>query len=44
MTALLDYLRENAPGSAYVSLAADVDRFYERFGFEDVALDSKGML
>ncbi|NEU57931.1 GNAT family N-acetyltransferase [Halorussus sp. MSC15.2] len=43
VTALLDHLRENAPESAYVSLVADVDGFYERFGFEDVAPDSKGM-
>ena len=43
VAALLDYLRENAPDSAYVSLVADVDGFYERFGFEETAPDSKGM-
>lgn len=43
VSALLDYLREHAPASSYVSLVADVDDFYERFGFEDTAPDSKGM-
>ncbi|WP_435180250.1 GNAT family N-acetyltransferase [Halorussus sp. AFM4] len=41
--ALLDYCREDAPDSAYISLLADVDGFYERFGFEATAPDSKGM-
>lgn len=41
--ALVDYLHENAPPSAYVSLIADVNGFYEQFGFEDTAPDSKGM-
>ncbi|MFC4550694.1 MULTISPECIES: GNAT family N-acetyltransferase [Halorussus] len=40
---LMEYVEENAPESAYVSLIADVDGFYERFGFEDTAPDSKGM-
>lgn len=40
---LVDYLHENAPSSAYVSLMADVDGFYERFGFEATAPESKGM-
>ncbi|UPV72742.1 GNAT family N-acetyltransferase [Halorussus limi] len=40
---LLDYLRENALDSAYVSLIADVDDFYDRFGFEATAPESKGM-
>jgi ribosomal protein S18 acetylase RimI-like enzyme len=43
MQALVDYLHENAPPSAYVSLIADVNGFYERFGFEETAPDSKGM-
>lgn len=35
MNALMAYLRENAPSSAYVSLMADhgTPAFYERFGF-----------
>ena len=41
--ALMEYVEENAPESAYVSLIADVDGFYERFGFEATAPDSKGM-
>lgn len=41
--ALMAYLRENAPASSYVSLMADVDGFYERFGFERTAPESKGM-
>lgn len=41
--ALVEYLHEHAPSSAYVSLIADVDGFYERWGFEDTAPDSKGM-
>ena len=41
--ALMAYLQENAPPTAYVSLMADVDGFYERFGFEHTAPASKGM-
>ena len=41
--ALVDWLHENAPSSAYVNLVADVDGFYERFGFEPTAPASKGM-
>jgi N-acetylglutamate synthase-like GNAT family acetyltransferase len=41
--ALVAYLRENAPASAYVSLLADVEGFYERFGFEETAPASKAM-
>lgn len=35
MSALMDYVHENAPSSAYVSLIADhgTPAFYERFGF-----------
>ncbi|WP_129115077.1 GNAT family N-acetyltransferase [Halegenticoccus tardaugens] len=43
VAALMAYLRENAPESAYVNLMADVDGFYERFGFEYTAPASKGM-
>ncbi|SFL08278.1 Acetyltransferase (GNAT) family protein [Halogranum rubrum] len=41
--ALVDWLHEHAPSSAYVNLMADVDGFYERFGFERTAPASKGM-
>lgn len=41
--ALMAYLHEHAPPSAYVSLMADVDGFYEQFGFERTAPASKGM-
>lgn len=37
------YLEREAPPSAYVTLIADVDGFYERFGYEDVRPASKGM-
>jgi ribosomal protein S18 acetylase RimI-like enzyme len=43
MQTLTEYLHENAPPSAYVSLIADVDGFYEQFGFEETTPDSKGM-
>ncbi|WP_101296485.1 GNAT family N-acetyltransferase [Halegenticoccus soli] len=43
VAALVRYLRESAPESAYVNLMADVDGFYERFGFEPTAPASKGM-
>ena len=41
--ALVEHLREHAPRTAYVSLMADVDGFYERFGFAETAPESKGM-
>jgi GNAT superfamily N-acetyltransferase len=41
--ALVAYLHENAPKSAYVSLLADVDGFYETFGFEATAPESTAM-
>ncbi|MFB6361493.1 MAG: GNAT family N-acetyltransferase, partial [Halobacteriales archaeon] len=34
MNALLEYIEATAPPRAYVNLMADVDGFYERFGFE----------
>ena len=43
MEALLDYITETAPPNAYVNLMADVDGFYERFGFEETRPASKGM-
>ncbi len=46
MTALMDYIHEHAPSSAYVSLMADhgTPAFYERFGFTRAQLpESAGM-
>ncbi|SMO67773.1 GNAT family N-acetyltransferase [Halorubrum cibi] len=43
MDALVAWLRANAPDGAYVDLLADVDGFYERWGFERTAPASKGM-
>ncbi|MWV65284.1 GNAT family N-acetyltransferase [Halorubrum sp. JWXQ-INN 858] len=43
MDALANWLRENAPDGGYVNLLADVDGFYERWGFERSAPASKGM-
>lgn len=42
-TALVEYVDETAPPNAYVNLMADVDGFYERFGFEETRPASKGM-
>ena len=43
MDALVAWLRENAPGGTYVDLLADVDGFYERWGFERTAPASRAM-
>ncbi|NHN41224.1 GNAT family N-acetyltransferase [Halorubellus sp. JP-L1] len=43
MNALVGYVEETAPAGAYVNLMADVDGFYERFGFEETRPASKGM-
>ncbi|RKD93673.1 GNAT family N-acetyltransferase [Halopiger aswanensis] len=43
MEALERYLEETAPSDAYVNLLADVDGFYERFGYEETRPASKGM-
>lgn len=45
MSALMDYLKEKAPQSAYVSLVADLpaDKLYAQYGFEPVAPRSIGM-
>ena len=41
--ALVAWLRTNALDGASVNLMADVDGFYERWGFERSAPASKGM-
>jgi ribosomal protein S18 acetylase RimI-like enzyme len=43
MRRLETHLEREAPPSAYVNLVADVDGFYERFGYEEIRPDSKGM-
>lgn len=43
MDALEAYLEETAPPGAYVNLMADVDGFYERFGYEETRPASRGM-
>lgn len=43
MEALQTYVEETAPPTAYVNLVADVDGFYEQFGFEETRPASKGM-
>lgn len=42
--ALLDHVEETAPAGAEVNLFADVDGFYERFGFTETRPASKGMV
>ena len=44
MDAVVAYLHAAAPETAYVNLLADVDGFYERWGFEATAPASKGMV
>jgi GNAT superfamily N-acetyltransferase len=39
MNSLMDYLKNNAPKSAYVSLIADQPGFYPQFGFKSCAPD-----
>lgn len=42
-SALVEWVDANAPPRAYVTLVADVEGFYERFGFERTAPDSHAM-
>jgi GNAT superfamily N-acetyltransferase len=43
MDAVMGYVDEHAPPNAYVNLMADVDGFYEQWGFEETRPASKGM-
>ena len=43
MDELVAYLDREAPENAYVNLMADVEGFYERWGFEPTAPASRGM-
>lgn len=44
MDAVMAYVETAAPATAYVNLLADVDGFYDRWGFEYSAPASKGMV
>ncbi len=44
MNALMDYLLREAPPQSYINLMADVDGFYERWGFESSLPNSRGMV
>jgi GNAT superfamily N-acetyltransferase len=43
MDAIMEWLAETAPPGAYVNLMADVDGFYEQWGFEPTLPASRGM-
>ncbi|QLG62947.1 GNAT family N-acetyltransferase [Halorarum salinum] len=43
MEAVMAFVDADAPSGAYVNLMADVDGFYERFGFAETRPASKGM-
>lgn len=43
MDAVMGYIDENVPETAYVNLIADIDGFYEQWGFEPSAPASKAM-
>lgn len=43
MDALMVWIHETAPPQAYVNLMADVDGFYEQWGFDRTAPASNGM-
>ena len=44
MNALMDYLLREAPPQSYINLMADVDGFYERWGFEPSLPNSRAMV
>lgn len=43
MDAVMAFVEADAPPGSYVNLMADVDGFYERFGFAETRPASKGM-
>lgn len=43
MTVIDDWITETAPPNAYVNLFADVNGFYDRFGYEETRPASTGM-
>ena len=44
MDAIMDYILKEAPPNSYINLMADVDGFYERWGFEPSLPRSRGMV
>ena len=44
MDAIMGYLLEEAPPHSYLNLLADVDGFYEKWGFEPSLPRSRGMV
>jgi len=44
MDAIMDFLFEEAPPSSYINLMADVDGFYEKWGFVPSLPRSRGMV
>jgi len=44
MDALMEYLRREAPPQSYINLMADVDGFYEKWGFVPSLPNSRGMV
>ena len=44
MNKLMQYLLQEAPPRSYINLMADVDGFYERWGFVPSLPDSRGMV
>ena len=43
MDSLMDYITGEASGYSYINLMADVDGFYERWGFKPTSPHSRGM-
>jgi GNAT superfamily N-acetyltransferase len=44
MNSLMEYLHSEAPPQAYINLMADVDGFYEKWGFVPSLPNSRGMV
>ena len=44
MDAIMGYLLEEAPPNSYINLMADVDGFYEKWGFEPSLPRARGMV
>ena len=43
MDSLMEYITREASGYSYINLMADVDGFYERWGFKPTLPNSRGM-
>ena len=43
MNALMEFIEEKKIDRAYINLIADVDNFYEKWGFKPTVPESKGM-